>query len=42
MAFINPDIEIEDLRNKPAGVQMFTVFGQADLKMQLKIKELRR
>ena len=31
MAFINPDIEIENLQKKPSGVQMFTVFRQAEI-----------
>ncbi len=33
MALINPDIEIEDLQKKPSGVQMFTVFGEPELKL---------
>ncbi len=33
MALINPDIEIEDLQKKPSGVQMFTVFGEPEIKL---------
>ncbi len=33
MTLINPDIEIEDLQKKPSGVQMFTVFGEPEIKL---------
>lgn len=33
MALINPDIEIEDLLKQPLGVQMFTVFGEPEIKL---------
>lgn len=33
MALLNPDIEIEDLQKKPSGVQMFTVFGEPEIKL---------
>lgn len=33
MALINPDIEIEDLQKQPSGVQMFTVFGEPEIKL---------
>lgn len=33
MALINPDIEIEDLQKKPSGVQMFTVFGEPEIRL---------
>jgi len=40
MALINPDIEIEDLQKKPSGAQMFTVFGQPEIKIHKVDKQI--